>query len=165
VPFTIDELQDISQRASDQGNKYDLMANVRFLQQIRRMPEYVTRWQHLDWCLALMETLVSNLHGADMSAMVGQPLDRNELFIVYTMIHTMVIPSIDNDIQILMRECTGENTYEALVMMINHYFEVLWRHTSCRVRGFVTCPCKELAEVACRELAQVHTQLIKSQHE
>lgn len=147
VPLTVDQIKDLSTITS--GNKYAVLAQMRFVNQCKRIPSSVTRWQHLDWCLALVETLLNDLHGI-------LELHREELFTVFTMIHTMIVPSVKADVEILCRD--GGNARETLVVILNHYLELIWRHSKCAT----TCsfaPCSELAGTIVHEFASVLQQL------
>lgn len=142
LTLTVDEIKDLS--SITMGNRYSVLARMRFINQCKRIPASVTRWQHLDWCLALVDTLLNDLHGVT-------DMQRQELFTVFTMIHTMIVPSLRADAQILCRD--GVAARETLVVILNHYMEIIGRHDNC---GTVTfAPCSELAATFIHELVSV----------
>lgn len=135
VPFTTPELMDISQRASPDNNKYTLVAAMMFHAQCKRMPANVTRWQQLDWLCALLQTQLDQLH--------GEAVDQQDMLVLYTLVTAMVMPSIERDVRILVRQDQGRETAH---MLLCHYGELIGRHARCAsVEVFV--PCTELAEV------------------
>jgi hypothetical protein len=142
LALTVDQIKDLS--SITMGNRYSVLARMRFINQCKRMPASVTRWQHLDWCLGLVDTLLNDLHGVT-------DLLREELFTVFTMIHTMIVPSLRADAQILCRD--GVAARETLVAILDHYTEIIGRHERCGTVSFA--PCSELATIVLQELASV----------
>lgn len=150
VPLTVEDMKAISIRAH--GNKYYVLANMRFVNQCKRMPSSVTRWQHLDWCLALIETMFNDLHGN-----MDEQLDRNDLFTMVTMINTMIIPAIEKNAHLLSQDANGRET---VVLMLSHYMQQIWQHSKCTSVHHSFLACKELALMASHTLAGLFNNVV-----
>lgn len=143
VPFTPRELMDVSLRSGEGRTKYTLLAAVLYRQQCRRLPAAVTLWQQLDWLLALLVSMLEELHA-------GPPLSQEDVFVFYTLVTCMLGPSMERDAAALATDSHGRDT---VLMLLAHNAEVIHRHSRC---GGV---CAEIAAVAVAELRALYRRV------
>jgi hypothetical protein len=143
VPFTPRELMDVSLRSGEGRTKYTLLAAVLYRQQCRRLPAAVTLWQQLDWLLALLVSMLEELH-------TTPPLSQEDVFVFYTLVTCMLAPSMERDAAALATDSHGRDT---VLMLLAHNAEVVHRHRRC---GGV---CAEIAAVAVAELRALYRRV------
>lgn len=143
VPFTPRELMDVSLRSGEGRTKYTLLAAVLYRQQCRRLPAAVTLWQQLDWLLALLVSMLEELH-------TTPPLSQEDVFVFYTLVTCMLGPSMERDAASLATDSHGRDT---VLMLLAHNAEVVHRHSRC------TGVCAEIAAVAVAELRALYRRV------
>lgn len=143
VPFTPRELMDVSLRSGEGRTKYTLLAAVLYRQQCRRLPAAVTLWQQLDWLLALLVSMLEELHTTPL-------LSQEDVFVFYTLVTCMLGPSMERDAASLATDSHGRDT---VLMLLAHNAEVVHRHSRC------TGVCAEIAAVAVAELRALYRRV------